>query len=67
MDQLHTFPPSSTCSVAVEVRSPSGRWVSGFSLLRFNDDGTVKVRSERTGVIRDLPQTDWRDPAPSCS
>jgi hypothetical protein len=67
MDQIHPVYPSSSYSVAVEVLNRSGGWVAGFSLLRFNDDGTVKVRIERSGAVRNLPQTDWRDPAPTCS
>ena len=63
MDQANTVSPSSPSSVAIEVLNRSGGWVSGFSLLRFNDDGTVKVRSNRSGAVRDLPQAAWRDPA----
>ena len=49
-------------AVAVEVLSASGRWVSGYELLQFRDDGLVTVRSTRTGATRSLVKWAWRDP-----
>jgi hypothetical protein len=49
--------------IAVEVRTASGRWCSGFELVSFNPDGTATIYSTRTGTIRCLPQWQWRDPA----
>lgn len=48
--------------VPIEVRDSRGRWHGGFWLLRFLPDGTVAVRSHRTGQIRHLPLDQWRDP-----
>lgn len=42
--------------------SASGRWVGGYELLRFCDDGLLTIRSTRTGAIRQLPPERWRDP-----
>jgi hypothetical protein len=48
--------------VPIEVQGADGRWHSGFLLLSFNADGTVTVRSRRTGAVRQLPMGQWRDP-----
>jgi hypothetical protein len=64
MDTVYCQSNDFSAPVPVEIQTRSGGWVAGFSLLRFNDDGTVKVRSDRTGVIRDLPQNAWRDHVP---
>jgi hypothetical protein len=48
--------------VPVEVRGRSGGWHGGFELLCFLPDGTVAVRSCRTGAVRNLPPSQWRDP-----
>jgi hypothetical protein len=55
--------PVSSSPVPCEVLSASGRWVGGYELLRFSDDGTLTIRSTRTGVVRQLPPERWRDPA----
>ncbi|KEF40684.1 MAG: hypothetical protein ER33_15610 [Cyanobium sp. CACIAM 14] len=47
----------------VEVLSSTGRWVSGYELIRFEADGRVLIRSQRTGVYRRLSLDQWRDPA----
>jgi hypothetical protein len=52
-------PPPVPC----EVLSASGRWVGGYELLRFCDDGLLTIRSTRTGAVRQLPPERWRDPA----
>ena len=52
----------SNSPVPCEVLSASGRWVSGYELLRFCDDGLVTIRSTRTGAVRQLPPERWRDP-----
>lgn len=48
--------------VPIEVRDGRGRWHAGFLLLAFNADGTVTVRSRKTGAVRHLPLDQWRDP-----
>jgi hypothetical protein len=49
--------------VPVEVCGRSGGgWHGGFELLCFLPDGTVAVRSCRTGAVRNLPPSQWRDP-----
>lgn len=53
----------SSSPVPCEVLSASGRWVGGYELLRFCDDGLLTIRSTRTGVVRQLPPERWRDPA----
>ncbi|MBM5825896.1 MAG: hypothetical protein FJ054_11185 [Cyanobacteria bacterium M_surface_10_m2_119] len=54
--------PVSSSPVPCEVLSASGRWVGGYELLRFCDDGLLTIRSTRTGAIRQLPPERWRDP-----
>jgi hypothetical protein len=49
-------------SIPVEVFNSSGHWCRGFKLLAFNADGTVSIRSDRTGVTRNLDRLQWRDP-----
>lgn len=48
--------------VPCEVLSASGRWVGGYELLRFCDDGLLTIRSTRTGAVRQMPPERWRDP-----
>jgi len=48
--------------VPCEVLSASGRWVSGYELLRFCNDGLLTIRSIRTGAVQQLPPERWRDP-----
>lgn len=48
--------------VPVEVQGADGRWHAGFLLLAFNPDGTVTVRSCKTGAVRQLALSEWRDP-----
>ena len=48
--------------VSCEVLSASGRWVGGYELLRFCDDGLLTIRSTHTGAVRQLPPERWRDP-----
>jgi hypothetical protein len=57
-----TAAPSPLRPVPIQVRDTRGHWHHGFQLLAFNADGTVTVRSQKTGVVRSLPQSDWRDP-----
>jgi hypothetical protein len=52
----------SPAPVPCEVLSASGRWVDGYELLRFCDDGLLTIRSTRTGAVRQLPPERWRDP-----
>ena len=52
----------SSAPVPCEVLSASGRWVGGYELLRFCDDGLLTIRSPRTGAVRQLPPERWRDP-----
>ena len=47
--------------VPCEVLTASGRWVGGYELLRFCDDGLLTIRGTRTGVVRQLPPERWRD------
>ena len=55
--------PVSHSAVPCQVLNASGRWVDGYELLRFCDDGLLTIRSIRTGAIRQLPPKRWRDPA----
>jgi hypothetical protein len=48
--------------VPCEVLSPSGRWVGGYELLRFCNDGLLTIRSLHTGALQQLPPERWRDP-----
>jgi hypothetical protein len=48
--------------VPIEVQNQAGNWCGGFLLLSFNADGTVTVRSSKTGAIKNLQQHHWRDP-----
>jgi hypothetical protein len=52
----------SSAPVPCEVLSSSGRWVDGYELLHFCDDGQLTIRSTRTGAVRQLPPERWRDP-----
>lgn len=54
--------PVSSSPVPCEVLSASGRWVGGYELLRFCDDGLLTIRSTRTGAVRQMPPERWRDP-----
>lgn len=56
---IHTISHS---PVPCEVLSPSGRWVGGYELLRFCDDGLLTIRSTHTGAVRQMPPERWRDP-----
>ena len=49
--------------VPCEVLSALGRWVGGYELLRFCDNGLLSIRSTHTGDVRQLPLECWRDPA----
>jgi hypothetical protein len=57
-----TCTTASHSPVPCEVLSPSGRWVGGYELLRFCDNGLLSIRSTRTGAVRQLPPERWRDP-----
>jgi hypothetical protein len=52
----------SLAPIPVEVRDERGGWWPGFLLLGFHADGTVSIRSKKTGAVRRLPQGEWRDP-----
>jgi len=55
-------PAVSHSPVPCEVLSASGRWVGGYELLRFCDDGLLTIRSTHTGAVRQMPPERWRDP-----
>lgn len=48
--------------VSIQVRDSRGTWHDGFLLLEFLADGTAAIKSERTGQVKNLPQSEWRDP-----
>lgn len=38
-----------------------GKWVSGYELLCFRNDGLLTIRSIRTRAVRELAPERWRD------
>lgn len=56
------YHPTIHAPVPCEVLNASGRWVGGYELLSFCDDGLLTIRSTRTGAVRQLPPERWRDP-----